>query len=205
MDSAAIAYIRAMAEAAARKAAADAAAARVELPMKRAREDAACAPRKKARIASVKDATLPTTEPLGSYWTTVPDRCGGNSMISVRRSHRLRSRSWAAHVVLVQTLKWPIRCAVKHLTNNKNSPLGLFIVLSFLIVAACSYFVSCIITVSFCLRLVHSYGLGTDLKKATLVLVKTIKGSRFRLSLSLLGGRELETSVTFVIRSWSRH
>ena len=74
--------------------AADAAAARVELPTKRAREDAACAPRKKARIASVKDATLPTTEPLGSYWTTVPDRCGGNSMISVRRSHRLRrSRS----------------------------------------------------------------------------------------------------------------
>ena len=70
-------------------------------------------------------------------------------------------------MVLVQTLKWPIRCAVKHLTNNKNSPLGLFIVLSFLIVAACSYFVSCIITVSFCLRLVHSYGLGTDLKKAS--------------------------------------
>ena len=70
-------------------------------------------------------------------------------------------------MVLVQTLKWPIRCAVKHLTNNKNSPLGLFIVLSFLIVAACSYFVSCIITVSFCLRLVHSYGLGTDFKKAS--------------------------------------
>ena len=90
MDSAAIAYIRAMAEAAARKAAADAAAARVELPMKRAREDAACAPRKKARISSVKESSLPTTEPLGSYWTTVPDRCG--NMISVRRSHRL-SRS----------------------------------------------------------------------------------------------------------------
>ena len=95
-------------------------------------------------------------------------------------------------MVLVQTfIKWPIRCAVKHLTNNKNSPLGLLIVLSFLIVAACSYFV-CIITVSFCLRLVHSYGLGTDLKKATLVLVKTIKGIRFRLSLLLLGGREIE-------------
>ena len=70
-------------------------------------------------------------------------------------------------MVLVQTfIKWPIRCAVKHLTNNKNSPLGLLIVLSFLIVAACSYFV-CIITVSFCLRLVHSYGLGTDFKKAS--------------------------------------
>ena len=92
MDSAAIAYIRTMAEAAARNAAAQ--EIPLELPMKRAREDAACAPRKKARIASVKDATLPTTEPLGSYWTTVPDRCGGNSMISVRRSHRLRrSRS----------------------------------------------------------------------------------------------------------------
>ena len=82
------------ADAAAARVEADAAAARVELPTKRAREDAACAPRKKARIASVKESPLPTTEPLGSYWTTVPDRrCGGNSMISVRRSHRLRSRS----------------------------------------------------------------------------------------------------------------
>ena len=79
------------ADAAAARVEADAAAARVELPTKRAREDAACAPRKKARIASVKESPLPTTEPLGSYWTTVPDRCGGN-MISVRRSHRL-SRS----------------------------------------------------------------------------------------------------------------
>ena len=167
---AAIANVRAMAEAAAINAAAQ--ETPLELPMKRARKDAACAPCKKARTSLLKDTTLTDEESLlGSYWTTLPDRRG--DMILVRRSHRL-SRSWAAHVVLVQTLKWPIRCAVKHLTNNKNSPLGLFIVLSFLIVVACSYFV-CIITVSFCLRLVYRMVLAQTLKRpATLVLVKTL-------------------------------
>ena len=81
---AAIAYLTAM----------EAAAEQVELPMKRARKDTAFAPRKKARISSIKESSLmderSESEPLGSYWTIVPDRRG--DMISVCRSHRL-SRS----------------------------------------------------------------------------------------------------------------
>ena len=82
-----------------------AAAARVELPMKRPRKvsDTVCdPPRKKARISSIEESSLTAesseseseseSEPLGSYWTVVPDRRG--DMMSVRRSHRLnRSRS----------------------------------------------------------------------------------------------------------------
>ncbi len=72
----------------------EAAAARAKLPMKRARKDTTFVPRKKARISSIKETTLTAvrseSEPLGSYWTIVPDRRG--DMILVRRSHRL-SRS----------------------------------------------------------------------------------------------------------------
>ena len=86
---AAIANVRAMAEAAAINAAAQ--ETPLELPMKRARKDAACAPCKKARTSLLKDTTLTDEESLlGSYWTTLPDRRG--DMILVRRSHRL-SRS----------------------------------------------------------------------------------------------------------------
>ena len=78
---AAIAYLTAM----------EAAAAQVELPMKRARKDTAFAPRKKARISSTKESSLTAersgSEPLGSYWTIVPDQRG--DMISIHRSHRL--------------------------------------------------------------------------------------------------------------------
>ena len=58
----------------------EAAAARVELPMKRPRKvsetdfDPPC---KKARISSIKESSLTTenseSEPLGFYWTIVPD------------------------------------------------------------------------------------------------------------------------------------
>ncbi len=69
----------------------EAAAARVELPMKRARKDTAFAPRKKKRISSIKETSLTAesseSKPLGSYWTTAPDRRG--DMILVRRSHYL--------------------------------------------------------------------------------------------------------------------
>ena len=67
----------------------DAAAARVELPVKRPRKETAFAPRKKARISSIKESSLTAERsgPLGSYWTTVPDR--HVDMISVRKSHRL--------------------------------------------------------------------------------------------------------------------
>ena len=72
----------------------EAVAARVELPMKRSRKDTAFAPRKKARISSIKETSLTAvrseSEPLGSYWTIVPDRRG--DVILVCRSHRL-SRS----------------------------------------------------------------------------------------------------------------
>ena len=78
---AAIAYLTVM----------EATAAQVELPMKRATKDTAFAPRKKARISSIKESSLmderSKSEPLGSYWTVVTDRRG--DMISVRRSHRL--------------------------------------------------------------------------------------------------------------------
>ena len=72
----------------------DAAAARVQLPMKRPRIVSiatSAPPRKKARISSIKESSLTAerseSEPLGSYWTTAPDRRG--DMILVRRSHRL--------------------------------------------------------------------------------------------------------------------
>ena len=76
---AAIVNLRAIAEA----------ASKVEFSMKRARKDT-FAPRKKARTSSIKEDTSlmdERSEPLGSYWTTVPDRRGDT--ISVRRSHRL--------------------------------------------------------------------------------------------------------------------
>ena len=76
----------------------DAAAARVKLPVKRPRKvsDTAFAPPpKKARISLIKESSLTAerseseseVEPLGSYWTTAPDRRG--DMILVRRSRRL--------------------------------------------------------------------------------------------------------------------
>ena len=63
-------------------------AAKVKLPMKRRARKVTCPPRKKARTTLIMvDTTLTDERPLGSYWTTVPDRHG--NMISVRRSHRL--------------------------------------------------------------------------------------------------------------------
>jgi len=79
----------------------EAAAVRVKLPMKRPRkvsDNVFDPPRKKARISSFEESSLTAesseseSEPLGSYWTVVPDRRG--DMMSVRRSHRLnRNRS----------------------------------------------------------------------------------------------------------------
>ena len=79
----------------------EAAAVRVKLPMKRPRkvsDNVFDPPRKKARISSSEESSLTAesseseSEPLGSYWTVVPDRRG--DMMSVRRSHRLnRNRS----------------------------------------------------------------------------------------------------------------
>ena len=63
-------------------------AANVKLPMKRRARDITCPPPKKARTTLIMvDATLTDERPLGSYWTTVSDRCG--NMISVHRSHHL--------------------------------------------------------------------------------------------------------------------
>ena len=96
----------------------DAAAARVQLPMKRPRIGSiapSAPPRKKARISSIKDSSLTAERSespvsvsvsvsvslsvslsvsvsLGSFWTTVPNRRG--DMVLVRRSHRL-TRIWA--------------------------------------------------------------------------------------------------------------
>ena len=79
----------------------DAAAARVQLPMKRPRIVSiapSAPPRKKARISSIKDSSLTAERSespvpvsvsvsLGSFWTTAPNRRG--DMVLVRRSHRL--------------------------------------------------------------------------------------------------------------------
>ena len=67
----------------------DAAAARVK---RKVSITAFAPPLKKARISSaIKESSLTAerseSEPLGSYWTTAPDRRG--NMILVRRSHRL--------------------------------------------------------------------------------------------------------------------
>ena len=84
----------------------DAAAPRVQLPMKRPRIGSiapSAPPRKKARISSIKDSSVSVSvsvsvsmsvsvsvsvsSSLGSFWTTVPNRSG--DMVLVRRSHRL--------------------------------------------------------------------------------------------------------------------